>query len=296
MKNQSRIHLTIVLIVFVVVVLLHVIQTTPTKPIWLVATMSHYSPKAKRRRLMIRETYQRLTNPLSSIATTRFILGEPPTPSHLESLIQENNTYGDIIILPIPENPHTANTIKPITFLSSLLTTNTHLRHPFISKADDDSYIHLSLYYKTYIHPNTHLKNVIIGRNCTDCQPYLYATGQLYTLSLEMSDTLASLFSKTPLQNHPEDALVGKLLEKHNLHPPHSYTFIRVENREAFDFDARHNETWKKNHAVRGGAINPHKLKRDVDFLGVAALFDEKGVVEDRVDKVDQVKWRWNVF
>ncbi|ORY24044.1 hypothetical protein BCR33DRAFT_860525 [Rhizoclosmatium globosum] len=220
--------------------------------------MSHYSPKAKRRRLMIRETYQRLTNPL------------PPSQQ------LENNTYGDIIILPIPENPHTANTIKPITFLSSLLTKTPTSATPSFQKQMTTHTSTIPLLQN--LHPPKHQPQKRDYRTKLHRLPTLPLRNRptLYTLPRNVRHTRFPIL-QNPLQNHPEDALVGKLLERHTsiLHTTTRSSAWRTVKRLISMLGIMR---LGKRPRCPGGAINPHKLKRDVDFLGVAALFDEKGL------------------
>ncbi|KAJ3015992.1 UNVERIFIED_CONTAM: hypothetical protein HDU68_012475, partial [Siphonaria sp. JEL0065] len=110
-------------------------------------------------------------------------------------------------------------------------------------------------------------------------------------MSLEMSDHLAKLHQSASLfdPQMEEDARIGKLLLDNNEFSPANFTFVKVENREGFDWEPSAQEEWKKNHAVMEGSINPHKLKKDEDFLFVASLFDVKdGVDVERLRMVDQ--------
>jgi hypothetical protein len=250
---------------------------------WFIATIC--SASSIQRRMMIRATWQTLYRNIPM--TTRFVLGKPDE-LWKPVLDLENKHYDDIVILDnIPDDSHTANTIKSIELFRYLLETGEH--YELVSKMDDDSFLNARTFWNQYVLPllkkESELERTIIGRRIE--KDLLYPGGQFYTLTWDLLPDLVSCQDQFRITDQDEDWLVGTLLAKGGM----NWSLIELENSVAFDYheqDARNETTsaaknftsqnsWS--HAVGPQAINPHKMKDDETYLKVAACFDNDGVI-----------------
>jgi Galactosyltransferase len=222
--------------------------------------------------------------------TTRFVIGDPG-PLWRPAIEYENSTYGDIIILEgLPENSHTANTIKTMELFKHLTEINS--AWSFVSKLDDDSFIDARAFRENYLAPLLKLGHAeqsrsVIGRDVFRHGVH-YPGGQFYTVSWDMVNILAGLQTRFNVVDSDEDILVQRLLAAGE----EQWNFITMSNPIAFDYEQKDaiNETtaWARSetdqdaweHAVGPMAINPHKMKDDETYLRVAACFDERGLKE----------------
>lgn len=221
--------------------------------------------------------------------TTRFVLAEPG-PLWASVVAAENETYGDIIILNgLPEDRHTANTIKTMEFFKWLVMGG-H-QYTFVTKLDDDSFLNARQFMNNYLEPmvkgsaNAAKARKLIGRKL-EKEGFQYPGGQFYTATWDMVELLASLQSKYFIDDRDEDVLIGELLFRAKQY----WELTELGNKVAFDYDqndARNATTaWAKDgsdqeawtHAVGRDAINPHKIKDDDTYLRVADCFNENGV------------------
>lgn len=248
---------------------------------WLLATIS--AAHAQTRRNIIRSTWQ--TYYRSPHYTTRFIIANP-TSLWLPLIAHENNTYGDLIMLPhLEESSEIANTIKTVEFLKHLVANGT--THHFVSKIDDDSFLDADRMFEEFIAPRIaaaerdpefagQQRNFIARKldyartpNGSKLDPllhYPHPGGQFYTMSWEMVVLLARLHEQNRITDELEDSLLGRLLyEAHE-----AFEFVELSDERAFDTD-------EDLGGMSERAINPHKMKSDELYLRVAALFDERG-------------------
>lgn len=263
------------------------------KPIWLIATNSPVH--APQRRQIIRSTWQTLFRN-DSLFTTRFFVANP-TALWETRIAQENATHGDIIILKDLEESHTiANTVKPIEFLKYITSHESGHHWKFVSKVDDDSFIDPNAFYHKYLVPILHsqpLTPTIIGRKLQR-GPLEVPGGQFYTMTWPLAVKLSMLHRQNPISDELEDVLVSRLL----FEAKEEWTLVTLPNSVAFDYDddlgqvingektawANKNadlDLWE--HAVGPGAINPHKMKKDEEYLRVAACYDQNGLKSPEV-------------
>jgi hypothetical protein len=257
---------------------------------WLIGTS--ITASNIQRRMMIRDTWQRLYKN-DSIITTRFILSNPDE-LWAPVIEAENMTYGDITILPnVIDSKATATTIKPFEWYKALVAGSQ--RWAFISKIDEDSFLDATTFYREYLHPRlstqggrlTATNRTVIGRTLYK-EGYTLPGGQFFALSWDVVERLTELYTRNPITNDDEDTLVGRYLYEAN----EKWQHIDLPNPVAFDYEAKEllnadsafaarganlNE-WT--HAVGPGAINPHKMKKDEDYLKVAACYDEDGLID----------------
>jgi hypothetical protein len=104
---------------------------------------------------------------------------------------------------------------------------------------------------------------------------------------------LAQLWEKNPLDEF-EDVLNGRLL----FEAEEKWDLVTLENPVAFDYTDEHGEEIKGIktawavpgddlnawvHGVGPGAINPHKMKTDDEYLQVAACYGPAGLLDKNV-------------
>lgn len=256
-------------------------------PRWLIATVIRASDI--QRRQIIRSTWQRIYEDETRHMTRFFICN--PGPLWRAVIEAENATFGDIVALEhLEETTQVANTVKSIEMLKHV--SRSGHTWDFVSKTDDDSFIDVETFFNTYLRPlqagPTPVRETVVGRTVGPNANYdfAYPGGQFYTLSWDLVPLLADLHDREPLQFGHEDALIGGLLRRAGI----NYTHIDLSNEVAFDYDpaqARSDKSaWAAQtadltrwvHAVGPGAINPHKMKTDEDYLKVAACFDGRGL------------------
>jgi hypothetical protein len=270
-------------------------ESSPTflpQPIWLVATIT--SAHSLQRRSIIRATWQDLYGN-DTLITTRFILANPGE-RWASVIAHENATYGDLIVLGhLEESAHVANTIKSIEFFKYLTEQTEQWR--FVSKLDDDSFIDASTFYTKYLAPllstpenatPSQLRTIIARELRTG--DFNYPGGQFYTMTWDLVELLSKSYRENPIQNEHEDILVGRLLNEAN-EPWH---LEKLPNEVAFDYNDQFGQVvdgqetaWAAAdddlsawvHGVGPGAINPHKMRGDEEYLKVAACFGTSGLL-----------------
>jgi hypothetical protein len=258
------------------------------KPIWLIATSS--PAHSFQRRQIIRSTWQTLFKN-HSLYDARFFISNP-TASWESRIAKENAAHGDLMILKHLEESQTiANTVKSIEFLKYLTSRAKDHQWKFISKIDDDSFIDPNAFYHKYLFPILKSNTpgpTIIARELSK-GAFNFPGGQFYTMTWSLAEKLSMLHRQNPITNEHEDVLVGRLL----FEAQEEWAFVNLPNSVAFDYDddlgqviEGRKTAWAKDnadlnawvHAVGPGAINPHKMRRDEEYLRVAACFDNNGL------------------
>jgi len=241
--------------------------------------------------MLIRSTWMRLYRNVPY--DTMFIIANPE-PKWKESIIYENRTFGDIVILDkIPDDDVTAHTIKTFEFYKWLLGSGR--RYEFVTKLDADIWLNARGFYDRFLAPRISkwdgpakatVKQTVIGELFYDKKSDLvYPHHSMYTLTWDMVELLARLQDKFHLVTG-EDMAISLLLLRDKQRP----TFVNFRGREKFDFDeddARGDGTaWAREHtqvdaikhAVTDEAIAIRNLKDSNSWQRVAACFDEKGI------------------
>jgi hypothetical protein len=265
-------------------------------PSWLIATISPYFGVSRRQ--IIRSTWQTLYKN-SSITDFRFVISNPD-PTWDVVLEHENATYGDLIALRhLEENNDVANTIKTVEFFKYLLSGQ-EKRWTFVTKVDDDSYLDARQFYQKWLEPMINnstnelvqgvpeVTGIVIGKGLrTKGKDFTYPSGQFYTLSWDMVKTMAE---QQEIHNVTtfEDVLVGELLQRGHaeyklMELPYTAAFeialggTEVVNGKATAWAANGTELNAWFHPVGPGSINPHRMKKDEDYLLVAQCFGPHG-------------------
>ncbi|KAF6233553.1 hypothetical protein HO173_008110 [Letharia columbiana] len=253
------------------------------QPTWLLATMSAYF--SQQRRNVIRATWQTLY-PNPAFETCFFIAKPPPL---WQSLIkQENDTYGDLIMLDhLEESTKVAMFIKPVEFLKHLLGSGKP-SWKFVSKIDDDSFVDAERFYHEFLRPRIDRHAAAADQNGTLIARRLrlehsdrnFSTpgGQFYTLSWDLVRILVETQARKLITNVPEDVLVGRLLYDADA----KFEFVDLDDTRAFDVTdnlTRLSQEREDLGPMDAAAINPHKMKDDETYLRVAELFGKDGFV-----------------
>ncbi|KAF2419040.1 hypothetical protein EJ08DRAFT_576417, partial [Tothia fuscella] len=243
---------------------------------------------------IIRATWQSLYKN-DSLYTPRFVISNPG--KRWKTVIEhENSTYGDIIILPhLEETAKVANSIKTVEFFKYL--SKQGKRWDFVSKIDEDSFLDPNAYYREYLAPLLDRKTpasqmrTMIGREMHwPNAEWSWMGGQFYTLTWDLVELLARLHDKDPIDDNGEDELNGRLLFNAKEH----WEWVNTPNKVAFDIYANEGSdingehtAWAPagadldafSHGVGPGAINPHKMKEDQEYLDVAACYGKGGLL-----------------
>lgn len=201
-----------------------------------------------------------------------------------------------IVLSHLEESVHVATTIKPIEILKYFAEQTERWR--FVSKIDDDSFIDATTFYTKYLAPllltpenatQSQLRTIIARKLSTN--DFKFPGGQFYTMTWDLVELLSKLHRENPIQNEYEDLLVGRLLHEAN-EPWHLEI---LPNEVAFDYNDDFGQVvdgqetaWAAAdgdlsawvHGVGLGAINPHKMKADEEYLKVAACFGTSGLLK----------------
>jgi Galactosyltransferase len=238
------------------------------------------APADIQRRALIRSTWQTLYNDTNY--TFRFVLGKAEA-EYASAIDEEQLEHGDLILMPsLEEQPHTANTIKPLEFL--LHVTRSGEYYDFVSTVDDDSFLNIPDFTKEYLAPRfrrTVLEPCLIGRpliarSQATGQKFKYPDAQFVTLSWDLVEVVARQYSLAPIQDAGEEVL-GRLLDRSK----EAYSFVSLSNRQVFNYDPRRDDPHAWSHRVCKDAINPGGMKFDRAFLDVAKLFDKDGLMPE---------------
>ena len=203
-RSKILYHLAVAVLLFL---LFRSISLTPGKPL-LGTTLVRSIPKRffigiftvadkLERRSLIRMTYQKLRRPSTDIF---FILGQPAN-KYQERLIRfENETYGDILVLPTKENMDNGKTYSFFKYVHE-----SGFQHPYVMKLDDDNYVNI-----------TNLENKIDAMNG---EPHVYfgrlyqstgfMVGMGYGLSKRLVEYVATDEYPKKNQEGQEDAVVA---------------------------------------------------------------------------------------
>ena len=256
---------------------------------WLIATISETSHL--QRRQIIRSSWQRLFRN-ERVFETRFVLGKPDA-LWAPYIQHENETYGDLIVLDHEHEDHIwANTLKTIELFKYLSVEDENSKWTFVSKMDEDSWIDAKNFWKLWLLPRIDEDNIsgtYIGRPIKHWAPWTYATGGFYTLSFDMIELLVSLHDENPIQEEHEDILIARLLVEGGI----EYNVTELPHGTAFDYwygvNRGDGSAWapfdqdlaKPDHGIAPGALSPHGMKDDLNYLQVAACYDENGLILD---------------
>lgn len=244
-------------------------------PRWLIATMSRV--ESSTRRELIRNTWQTLY--VSPVFETRFVIANyNHSLSHF--IEHENRTHGDLVCLEnVPQSTREAQTIMPVEYFKRIVAKagSGGRTYDFVSKVDDDVFLVASKFFADFIAPRLHptpATTTLIARWMKKTRKYPWPQGSFYTLSWDLILFLAESHTRLPIDNMPEDVMIGELLGRGKI----KYDFVVLDDKRAFDF------TDPNTHqavAVTKDAIAPHMLKDDSLYRQVATLFNEDGFDEN---------------
>jgi Galactosyltransferase len=251
-----------------------------SKPVWLIGTMS--APGDFERRTLIRSTWQALYNETNY--TFRFVLGKVDD-QYAKTIEAEREQYNDLILIPsLEEKPGHARTIKPLEFLAQVTTSGEF--YDFVSVVSDDSFINIPDFTKEYIAPRMRRavpEPCLIGRpliyrpsSQLGGQKFMYPDAQFFTLSWDLVEVVARQYSLAP----PKDAgdeILGRLLDRSQ----ENFAFVRLGNRQVFNYDPRRDDPHAWSHRICKDAINPGGIKLDRTFIEVAKFFDKDGITAE---------------
>ncbi|KAG8533881.1 uncharacterized protein KY384_001622 [Bacidia gigantensis] len=255
-------------------------------PSWLIWTSS--AAPLRLRREVIRSTWQSYYHPTTPF-TSRFVISTP-SDEWLPVIKQENDTYGDIII--ISNSNHNENdkefarTLKPFDMLVYLRDLGR--KWDFVTKVDDDTFVVANKARDDFLVPHRDAKRTVITRVIQYARPHVFPSGQFYTLTWDLVELLANLYQTTTrdlfaemsgggaygrkkreLGKRHEDFMIANLM----VEAKEPFEYVELSAAQSFDvIDVKGGFT-----AVTNQAVNVHRMKSDEEYLWVAAMFDEKG-------------------
>lgn len=210
--------------------------------------------------------------------TFRFFVGHVD-PRYERFIQHENSLHGDIISLPWVDDTSAAvvNSIKPAECFEYLVQNDMY--HTFVSKLDDDAFLNVPGFWHDYLSPRLQTPggSYLIARNDTQGvrRPYVVPGGQFYTLTWDLVQALVDEYPRHPRLEYMEAGPhTGFLLAQSGS----DFEFVQLDNDVAFDYDARGRDPRAWSHRVMEGAINPHRMQWDEEYLEVASYFDEQGL------------------
>ena len=153
-----------------------------------------------------------------------------------------------------------------------------------MSKLDDDAFLNVPDFWRDYLGPRleTPEGSYLIAKNVTPSHhvPYLVPGGQFYTLTWDLVESLVEEYPRHPRLEYMEAGPhTGFLLSQANA----EFEFVGLENDVAFDYDSRGTNSGAWSHRIMDGAMNPHKLETDAQYLEAASYFDEQGLDMERI-------------
>lgn len=247
--------------------------------LWLIATIIPYY--GEERRNIMRETWQKFYKRYNY--TTRFVLARPSL-EYAPKIKQENETYGDLIVLDhLEENYEVACKIKSMEFYRYLKKNN--MIYTYVTRLDDDNFLNVPAYWDEYIAPNiVNPRKHVIARDMYPWNPtFPFPGGQLYTMSWDLLCLLTRLHSKNPIKDLNDDLAFGRLFGE----AKEEFTIIDLPCYKSFDYNPRIDDVNKWDHMVTTSAVNPHKMKSHEMYVEVASMFDENGINPEAVDRVN---------
>lgn len=261
---------------------------------WLAAVV--IAPGDQKRREMIRSSWMELYRDVPFDG--RFVIGNP-TGELRESIMAENRTHGDIIVLDdLRPNGFFANSIKTLELYKWLVRNNKH--YDFVSKIDSDAFLNARKFWDQYLEPRlpeyrkhqqptSEVMNTVIGSiTYSAYSDAAFTQGSFYTCSWDMVETFAKLQDDHNVVI-AEDVALSILLHKGKT----TSRIVHLGSAESYNYDERDTRgdgtAWARpethlhsqDHAVYGAeTVLVHKVKDDDKFLRVADCFDSSGVKE----------------
>ena len=250
----------------------HKFAATGERPSWLIWTSS--AVHLRQRREIIRSTWQTLYKDVPFEA--RFVVGNPG-PEWLPLLEQENETYGDMIMLESAsgDDRRFATTHKPLEFWKYLLKQekSTGQKYDFVSKIDDDSFLDARTFYREFLQPRVEVNHTLIARRCKS--GIYWPAGMFYTLTWDLLEVVTKQYERDPFPLEHEDWPLGKMLHD----APEDYDFVNLDEKRAFDV--------VREGMVTKASILPHKMKKDEEYMWVAAMFNKKGFRGNKLGNIN---------
>lgn len=252
-------------------------STPLNHPRWLLAIF--LPPERIVRRAVIRSTWAtRYPNPSYEC---RFIIGGYRSSPWAPLIDAENATYGDILTLEnfVPDDQTTANHVKAMELFNHLVhqQRTSGLRYDLVSKVDDDNWLNIPSFYKTFIaprlpsgekyNPNT---LTVIGRPMSWGKPYTYTSGRMYTVSWPTLEFLAGKYAADPGFDFEAHHLAEDMLPEYFLYTDKiEHEFVPVELEQAWDIGLEY--------LVNNETMLIHCIKHDERLLEISTMFDDWG-------------------
>lgn len=250
-------------------------------------------PKSRERRDVIRETWMTYCKPNEDPAVlVQFVIGTLDlSPPEMESIVHEQQTYHDLVLLPNLKESYNNLTLK---LLQSFVWADKNLKFSYLLKCDDDSFVMLhliaeelsertskqSLYWGFFDGRATPKKaGKYIEKEWFLCDRYLpYALGGGYVVSVDLVLKISVISDSLRLYNN-EDTSMGVWLSPFKAERKH---------------DSRFDTEFKSRGCLNSYLIS-HKQNAEM-MKNKHKLFQTKGVLCEQEHQIrTSYEYNWNI-
>jgi uncharacterized protein YozE (UPF0346 family) len=209
--------------------------------------------------------------------TWRFVIFTPKS-QYLESIRQENNTYGDIIILTsFNDSREASRTFKPLEWFK-YIEQNMPM-YKYVAKLDTDCFLNIPAFWKGYFNETVQeLDYAIIALFIEQVGRFIWPMGAFEAITWKTMLVFNRIYERVNITDPSEDLQLGWYLSDAEL----NFTKLSFPTELAYDFRPGCNPSW--NSDISYDALRIHELKSEGDYVNVANCFNAFGVDKDMVD------------
>jgi hypothetical protein len=237
----------------------------------------------QRRQLVRKHQIRPYNNSLYDI-TWRFVLLRPRDIDR-EALRQENNTYGDLIILETLQDSREHSRSQKLYEYFKFVETNLSM-YKYVAKLDTDCFLNVPNFYKNYFNETVQeLDFAVIALFIENLGKMVWPMGAFEAISWKVMLLLNRLYETVGFSNWAEDLQLGWYLHDAEL----NYTKIAFPTEIAYDFRFGCNPSWFSD--VVDNALRIHELKTQRDYVNVASCFNEHGINQTHLALMRASNW-----
>ena len=213
----------------------------------------------------------------SSKVTFRFILGIPPL-TYRQSLVYENITYGDLIILEnVPDTYYAANSYKTFEYFKYVEQNLNTFK--YIGKMDTDTFLSIPDFLEECFNQTVQKTDLAIIGNWIHGGVLPWAQGAFYVLSWKVSLIINRLYDTVARRTRHEDFQVALFLYDAKI----DYNHVAINEDRSYDRILR----WP----IDYNAYRVHKIKDESTYLMITSCFTPQGVNKTQIDYWKGREW-----
>ena len=249
--------------------------------------ISSQSSDFQRRQLIRAHQINPYSDSLYNI-TWKFVMFTPNS-LYLESIRQENNTYGDIIILTsFNDTREHSRKYKPFEWFKYV--ENNMPMYKYVAKLDTDCFLNLPAFWKGYFNETVQeLDYAIIALFIEQLGQFVWPMGAFEAISWKTMLVVNKMYEKVNTTDEAEDLQLGWYLFDAEV----NFTKVAFPSEVAYDFRFGCNPSWWSD--VSYNALRIHELKLERDYINVANSFNASGVDKDMVDFMRLSNWTYEI-